>query len=63
MSLCAISMLEALSNVENDDCKMISYKENHSFEEVMEMFADEEPKHHMLRMSDGSMVDSATLVF
>lgn len=62
MSLCATGMLEALSHIEEDDCKMVSHKEEHSFEEVMKMFVDEKPKHHMLRMSDGSMVDSATLM-
>lgn len=62
MSLCAMGLLEALNNMENNDCKMIPHKEEHSFEEVIQMFSDEEPKHHMLRMSDGSMVDSATLM-
>lgn len=63
MSLCAVGLLEAIKNMEDNDGKIIPHKEDHSFEEVMNMFQEDKPKYHKLRMSDGSILDTKDLIW
>ncbi len=57
-------MLDLLEKMENEEepYKMTNHYENdYSLEEVLRFCADKEPKHHMIRLSNGKMVDSSTL--
>ena len=61
MSLCCEEMLKALQEDDNS-CKIIPHHEEYTLDEVLKMFEDKNPKHHMIRLSNGEMVDSSTLL-